>query len=124
MSAHVKARYGHMTSGRERRISLRMLALTAAIAMACLAGPLLMATPAHAQTECGTASGDGTARITAQTSGNVVTCTYTATGDRGGEFVFTSPAGVTQLTGIAVVGGSGASGSGSPGGAATGGGAG
>jgi hypothetical protein len=71
MSAHVKARYGHMTSGRERRTSLRMLALTVAVAMACLAGPLLMATPAHAQTECGGAFGYGTARITAQTSGNV-----------------------------------------------------
>ncbi|MFE5025560.1 hypothetical protein ACFRAO_20060 [Streptomyces sp. NPDC056656] len=102
MSAHVKARYGHMTSGRERRISLRMLALTVAVAMACLAGPLLMATPAHAQTECGTASGDGTTGIT--------TRTYRVTGDSGGEFVFTPPAEVPQLTGTTVVGGSGANG--------------
>ncbi|MGW6404216.1 hypothetical protein [Streptomyces sp. NPDC055134] len=122
MSAHVKARYGRMTSGRERRTLLRMLALTVVVAMACLAGPLLMATPAHSQTECGTAFGDGTAGITAQTSGNVVTCAYTITGGSGGEFVFTPPAGVTQRTGITVVGGSGTNGSGSPGGAAAGGG--
>ncbi|WP_406105077.1 hypothetical protein OG698_22890 [Streptomyces sp. NBC_01003] len=91
MSAHVKARYGHMTSGRERRTSLRMLALTVAVAVACLAGPLLMATPAHARTERGTASGDFAAGITARTSGNVVTRTYTVTGDSGGEFVLTPP---------------------------------
>ncbi|MFD1273296.1 hypothetical protein ACFQ51_20850 [Streptomyces kaempferi] len=95
-----------------------MLASSVAVAMAGLAGPLLAATPAQAQTECGTASGGGTTGINIQTSGNVVTCTYTITGDSGGEFVFTAPAGVTQLTGITAVGGSGANGTSGPGGAA------
>ncbi|MEU6295858.1 hypothetical protein [Streptomyces erythrochromogenes] len=55
------------------------------------------ATPALAVGECGTDF----------MGGSTITCTYSLTGDAGGEFTLAVPAGVTSLRTITAAGGSG-----------------
>ncbi|MCZ0986667.1 hypothetical protein O1M54_15270 [Streptomyces diastatochromogenes] len=96
------------TSASERTgASLRRTVLAAAAVVLSTAGVTpALATAAHAQTPyCGTNTADNsTTGITATQNGNTVTCTYTVSGNAGGEFTFTPPSGVSQLDNITATG--------------------